>query len=65
MADRSFFSVPERGDAQLAQIVRAEGRQHLGINVVLAEQRLTLLQPERAQPVRDVHRHFPKSDGWA
>ena len=51
--------MPNQGDAEILQILGRQGRQHPRVDLVRAERRLVLLQPELPQPLRDIHRRHP------
>ena len=47
--------VPHRRDPDFLQVVRGQTRQHLPIDLIVAERRLVALQPQTFQPRRYVH----------
>jgi hypothetical protein len=47
--------MPDSGDANVFEIVSSQFGQDLGVNLVLPERLLVALQPQLAQPKRDVH----------
>jgi hypothetical protein len=51
----------DRSDAELAQIFARQPAQNLPVNVVVAERRPVLLEPEPTQPNRDIHFFCPGS----
>ena len=52
-------ATPDQGDAEILQILGRQARQHPFIDLVRAERRLVLLEPERPQPIRDIYRGHP------
>ena len=45
----------DRGDAEILQILGGQCRQYGAIDIIAAENRLVLFEPEPPQPPRDVH----------
>ena len=53
-------AVPDQSDAEILQILGRQARQYPRVDLVRAERRLVLLEPEPPQPIRDIHRrHAP------
>ena len=50
---------PDQGNAEILQVIGRQARQHLLIDLVLAESLLVSLQPEPPQPAPNVHRVVP------
>jgi hypothetical protein len=53
-------AVTDRGNAEILQVLGRQGRQHGAVDVVVAEHRLVLLQPETVEPCRNVHALLPR-----
>jgi len=51
--------VTDQGNAEILQVIGRQTRQHLLVDLVLAESLLISLQPEPAQPAPNVHRVIP------
>src|SRR6266446_8008075 len=55
--------MPDQTDAEVLQILGRQARQYPCVDLVRAERRLVLLEPEAPQPFPDIHRrHAPSSD---
>jgi hypothetical protein len=54
-------AITNQGDAEVPKILRGQARQYVSFDPVLAERILVLLQPEGAQPARDVQIGHPVS----
>ena len=52
---QQLAAMADRGHADADQVVGRQLRQHLGVDVVVAERLLVLLEPQTAQPGCDVH----------
>ena len=52
-------TMPDQDDAEILQILGRQARQYPLIDLVRAERRLVLLEPEPSQPLRDIHRRHP------
>ena len=55
--------VPHRRDADFLQVVRGQARQHLPIDLIVAERRLVALQPQTFQPRRYFHVPVLRAEG--
>jgi hypothetical protein len=55
----------DQGDAEILQIFGGQARQYAGVDLVRAECRFVLLEPEPSQPLRDFHRPTPANDAEA
>jgi hypothetical protein len=51
--------VADQGNAEILQVIGRQTRQHLLVDLVLAESLLVSLQPEPPQPAPNVHRVVP------
>jgi hypothetical protein len=52
--------MPDQTDAEILQILGGQAGQYACVDLVRAERRLVLLEPELPQPIRDIHRrHVP------
>ena len=56
---QELAAMPDRGDAEGAQVVGGQPRQHLGVDVVGLERLDIILQAQVPQPARDVHARRP------
>ena len=48
-------AMPDRRNPEFAKIVGGQPQQHLAIDIVIAESRRVLFEPQLAQPRRDIH----------
>jgi hypothetical protein len=55
----------DRGHADADQVVRRQRRQHFGIDIIVAECRRVLFEPQHAQPRHYVHAVILGSEGAA
>jgi hypothetical protein len=53
--------VTNRGDLEVLEILGRQARQYSGVDIVLAEYRPRLLQPETMEPCSNVHAHHPEA----
>jgi hypothetical protein len=58
---KELASVADRRYADADQIFCCQLRQHLGVDIVVAERRFILLEPQAAQPGGDINRHRERS----
>jgi hypothetical protein len=51
----------DRGYANAGQVVGRQLRQHLGVDIILAQRGRVLFEPEAAQPFGHIHRSCPQT----
>src|SRR5215831_6160430 len=49
----------DRTDAKVLEILSRQTRQHIAIDIIVAEDRLVLLEPEPVEPCRNIHARLP------
>jgi hypothetical protein len=51
--------MPDQGDAEMLQVIGRQAQQQRCVDLVFAEHRLVLFEPQPAQPRRDFHVEAP------